>query len=106
MLPLHADLAHRAVAVARSGIDALPDLGGYVGADVVLGEANDGSTDWLIEINPRLTTSYLGLRALAEGNLAQLLVRVARGEQTAAPRWRPGPVRFLADGTILPTEHE
>ena len=53
----------------------MPGLSGYVGVDVVLG--NDGR-DWAIEINPRLTTSYVGLRALAGFNLAEAMLAVAR----------------------------
>ena len=89
-LPLPPPLAERAVRVARSAVDAVPRLTGYVGVDVVLGDAGD----WAIEINPRLTTSYLGLRALAEDNLAEMMVRVVLGENVKAPRWRDEIVRF------------
>ena len=87
-------LAERAVRVALSAIDTVPGLFGYVGVDVVLSDA----CDWVIEINPRLTTSYLGLRALAEDNLAEMMVRVARGENVEAPRWKDEVVRFSVDG--------
>ena len=76
-LPLGADLANRAVRLARQAIDAVSGLQGYVGVDLVLGSEADGSRDWLIEINPRPTTSYVGLRALARLNLARALVSVA-----------------------------
>src|SRR5205823_3360911 len=79
-IPLPAGLAERAIRVAQQTIDCVPGLRGYVGVDIVLGE-----TDWLIEINPRLTTSYVGLRALAEGNLAELMVRVVDGEEIGPP---------------------
>jgi predicted ATP-grasp superfamily ATP-dependent carboligase len=100
--PLPEPLAGRAVRVARRAVDAVPGLGGYVGVDVVLGEAADGTGDRVIEINPRLTTSYVGLRALAADNLMELLLRVARGEPTAEPRWRPGVVSWTADGHTTP----
>ena len=88
--------------LAPSAVEAVPGLAGYVGIDLVLGERADGSNDWVIEINPRLTTSYLGLRALlAEGNLAEMLVRVVGGQMIEPPLWRLGKVRFLNDGTIL-----
>ena len=100
-LPLPALLPTRAARLARSAVDAVPGLAGYVGVDVVLGEAPDGSADWVIEINPRLTTSYLGLRELGEQNLAEMMVRVVRGEVIDPPRWRSGKVRFSSDGMIL-----
>jgi predicted ATP-grasp superfamily ATP-dependent carboligase len=89
-LPLPPPLAERAVGVALSAINTVPGLLGYVGVDVVLGDAGD----CVIEINPRLTTSYLGLRALAEDNLAEMMVRVVLGENVKAPRWRDEIVRF------------
>ena len=36
--------------------------------------------DAVIEINPRLTTSYVGLRTAATSNLAEAMWRVAQGE--------------------------
>jgi hypothetical protein len=99
-LPLRPDLAARAAGLARRAVDAVPGLLGYVGVDLVLGEAGDGRGDRVIEINPRLTTSYVGLRALAEGNLAEVMLRVATGDDMPVPTWRKGEVRFRADGTL------
>jgi predicted ATP-grasp superfamily ATP-dependent carboligase len=91
-VPLPIELAERAVRLARRAVEAVPGLRGYVGVDVVLGDA-----DQVIEINPRLTTSYVGLRALAETNLAEAMLRIAEGEDVV-PRWRAGEVCFDADG--------
>jgi predicted ATP-grasp superfamily ATP-dependent carboligase len=55
-----------------------------------------------MEINPRLTTSYVGLRALADANLAEVVLRVAGGELVPPLTWRDGSVRFAADGTVTP----
>lgn len=79
---------------------ALPEsASGYVGIDLVLGEAEDGSQDYAIEINPRLTTSYVGLRALFNENLAQAMLEVALGK---SPRltMKPENISFSADGTV------
>lgn len=95
-LPIRTDLAARAAALGRRAIECVPGLAGYVGVDLVLGEAGD----YAIEINPRLTTSYVGLRALADFNLAEAMLRVARGEPAGELAWRPGRVGFRPDGTL------
>ncbi len=96
-LPIPPDLAERAVAFGRKAISCVPGLRGYVGVDLVLGDAADGSQDYAIEINPRLTTSYVGLRALAETNLAGAMLDVCAGRPVEV-RWKPGQVRFTPDG--------
>jgi predicted ATP-grasp superfamily ATP-dependent carboligase len=99
-LPIPPDLAERAVKVATHAVACVPGLKGYIGVDLVLGDAADGSQDYAIEINPRLTTSYLGLRALAEVNLAETMLRIALGEALPELRWKPGGVLFTAAGAV------
>jgi len=77
---------------------SLPGLKGYVGIDLVLGDDADGCRDAVIEINPRLTTSYLGLRKLAGGNLAEAILAAAQGQSPGEFTWKPGRVRFAAEG--------
>lgn len=99
-LPLPAALSGRTVRLARRAVAAVPGLTGYVGVDLVLGDQADGGRDAVIEINPRLTTSYVGLRRLARGNLMDALLRVWDGEVIPPPEWHPGPVHFLPDGRL------
>ncbi len=93
-VPLPGGLRERAVILARRAVEAVPGLRGYVGVDIVLGEQ-----DQVIEINPRLTTSYIGLRALADTNLAEAMLRTAGGEQVSL-RWRGGIVDFRAGSAV------
>jgi len=102
--PLPPPLNQRAQALARRAVAALPPAIGYVGVDLVLGDAEDSSQDYVIEINPRLTTSYVGLRALSETNLAQAMLDVAMGREPQL-KWRSGRVRFSADGTTNRLSH-
>jgi predicted ATP-grasp superfamily ATP-dependent carboligase len=93
-VPLDSALCRRAMSLGQRAVEAVDGLLGYVGVDLVLGESADH--DWIIEINPRPTTSYLGLRALSRSNLAETILRVARGQPVAPPSWRPGARAFRA----------
>ena len=94
--PLHPALAERAGALARRAVDTVAGLAGFCGVDLVLGNAEDGRGDQVIEINPRVTTSYVGLRRLIQDNLADLLLRIMRGEHVPPVRCRAEPVHFSA----------
>lgn len=100
MTPLDAELNARAKRLAVQVIAAMPATTGYYGIDLVLGDAADGSRDVVIEINPRLTTSYVGLRAIAKQNLAQAMVAVARGESCDLS-FDERRVQFTNDGQIV-----
>jgi predicted ATP-grasp superfamily ATP-dependent carboligase len=91
-LPLPHDLERRAVSLACRAADCVPGLAGYFGVDLILGEEGDH----VIEINPRLTTSYLGLRALCRNNLMAVLL----GLDTSPLVWRRGIVTFTPDGIV------
>jgi predicted ATP-grasp superfamily ATP-dependent carboligase len=78
--PLPTWSCERAERLARGVVAAFPAAIGYIGVDIILGDAADGSSDVVIEVNPRLTTSYLGLRRIVHGNLAAAMLRVAEGE--------------------------
>ena len=97
-LPLRPGLDARARQLALHALDALPRVRGYVGVDLVLGAAEDGSQDVVIEINPRLTTSYVGLRAVADGNLAAAMLP---GPLSSLPlRFHSASVEFDANGDV------
>jgi predicted ATP-grasp superfamily ATP-dependent carboligase len=98
-LPIPPPLTERAITLGLQAINCVPGLLGYVGVDLILGGPADGSGDFAIEINPRLSTSYVGLRELADFNPAEALLRVVNGEPVA-PRWKPGRVRFRPDGVV------
>lgn len=98
-VPLPSGLAARARQLAQRAVAGLPGLRGFVGVDLVLGAT--AADDVVVEINPRVTTSYVGLRQLARFNLAEALLALARGEPPPALSWRRGPIRWRADGTVL-----
>lgn len=59
--------------LALKAAGLVPGLRGYVGVDLML----DSTHCQVVEINPRLTTSYIGLRQVARDNLAQAICNAA-----------------------------
>jgi predicted ATP-grasp superfamily ATP-dependent carboligase len=83
--PVYAPLAEAIAA-------AVPGLWGYAGVDIV--DAAQGPV--VLEINPRLTTSYAGLHAALDRNPAALVLQLLSGAMPtvgAPSRIRPQPVR-------------
>lgn len=71
-IPITGERATRIITLAQRAIEATPGLHGFVGVDVVIGDFAHG--DHVIEINPRLTVAYHGLRQLAATNLAAAML--------------------------------
>jgi predicted ATP-grasp superfamily ATP-dependent carboligase len=63
-----------ALDLARQAVALVPGLRGYVGVDLIL--TDEGCS--IIEINPRLTTSYVGVRRVIDVNLAQVIWSACR----------------------------
>ncbi len=75
--------------LAERACRAVPGLTGYVGCDLVL-PLDRPLEPVLIEINPRLTSSYLGYRQLTDDNIPARLL-----DPNSAPlRWKSEPVTF------------
>lgn len=96
-VPIAESLAKRAIHLARQAISCFLGLRGFVGVDLVLGPPENGEKDVVIEINPRLTTSYLGLRRMTKDNLAQALIALVNG-QNCDVTWQKNVVDFFPNG--------
>jgi len=96
MTPLDHRQAHQAADAAVRAVEACPGLRGLVGVDLVL----TPSRAIVIEINPRLTTAYVGLRASLDENVAALALQACAGVLPAAGRARRV-VSFTAAGRIV-----
>ena len=129
-----ADIPPQSVAaidqLVRTACETIAGLRGYIGYDLLLPDAGPQSppgppTPLIVEINPRLTTSYVGYRQLCLGNIAARLVsatmRPAFEKHTSDVRsapsnpvgierpntaasaptflqWKPGTLHFQAGG--------
>ena len=92
-------IANRALRIATSALQAMPPACGYVGVDLILGSEKDGSQDFVIEVNPRLTTSYVGLRELSDVNLAAAMTSIALGKPVDLT-FRDASIRFDPSGIV------
>ncbi|MSR57571.1 MAG: ATP-grasp domain-containing protein [Planctomycetaceae bacterium] len=81
---------------ARAACEAVPGLRGFVGVDLIVPDANPDQPV-VVEINPRLTTSYIGYRRLTDENLAE---RMLPGGNSRPIVWREGCVSFDAAGDV------
>lgn len=75
--------------LAEQACLAVPGLTGYVGCDIVLPDVPHDKPV-LIEINPRLTSSYLGYRQLTNDNIPARLLDA----NTPPLRWKSEPITF------------
>jgi predicted ATP-grasp superfamily ATP-dependent carboligase len=98
--PLAGHEAERARSLAVRAASDIPGLRGLVGVDLVLGADESGANDAVIEINPRLTTSYVGLRKLARFNIAAAMLSIIAGATPPAFDWHAGVVSWRTDGSV------
>ena len=68
----------RYAGLARAIADAIPGLWGYAGVDLIL----TGNGPVVLEVNPRLTVSYAGLRSALAANPAKLILRMLQNDAT------------------------
>jgi predicted ATP-grasp superfamily ATP-dependent carboligase len=96
--PVHCDHVELLSALGARIAAAIPGLAGYIGIDFILPDGRDG-VPLIVDINPRLTTSYLGYRALTTSNLAGRILWPDREWPPIV--WRDEAVRFQADGRVV-----
>ena len=97
-IPLATGIALRKLVL--SACATIPGLNGYIGFDLLLPEA-DPSNPLIVEINPRLTTSYVGYRQLSTNNLAERWLRMAcllPNSNPSPPGWSSTRVEFDSSG--------
>lgn len=91
--------------LVRRACATIPGLNGHLGFDLLLPDA-DPTRPLIVEINPRLTTSYVGYRRLSASNLAARWLHNANplNDANISPRsltpleWSPRRIEFDASG--------
>jgi tyramine---L-glutamate ligase len=100
-IPLPPGLEARARTLALAAVRTMPGLHGFAGVDLALDcSGTPPHADRVIEINARLTTSYIGLRAHAATNLAATWLAAVTGEEIPEPAWQQGVTEFTPEGAF------
>jgi len=102
-LDLTPSQSRRATALALRAVRAIGNAtgtaSGWVGVDMVLGLREDGVDDRVLEVNPRMTTSFVGLSTLSTTSLLGAMLAVATGGICRWPGAGTGADgRFASDG--------
>lgn len=98
--PLNHHLHLRAEQLARRCLQGIHGLAGWVGIDMILGNTADGSKDVVVEINPRLTTSYIGLRRIIGFNPIRMWLEPGHQPDSNTPPTDTNQVTWSADGEV------
>ena len=89
-VPADSHVQQAVTALARRIAAALGHFRGYTGVDLIVG--TDGNVQ-IVEVNPRLCTSYIGYRAVTKENLARRMLEPS----DISIQWMPRSVQFSSD---------
>jgi predicted ATP-grasp superfamily ATP-dependent carboligase len=94
-IPLNSDWNTRARELATRAVRALGGTCGYTGVDLILSEEGD----YVVDVNPRLTTSYVALRSAYRENLASAIIEIGLGGDSELSRTE-NEIEFDANGCV------
>jgi predicted ATP-grasp superfamily ATP-dependent carboligase len=98
--PFNSTSQNSAFATAKKLVESVNGLKGYIGVDLILTH----NKPVIIEINPRLTTSYVGIRKALNLNLAQAIINSTL-EHELPTNWKTaGHAYFAKVKTPNPTQ--
>jgi predicted ATP-grasp superfamily ATP-dependent carboligase len=72
-VPFEHEMKQKAFKTAEKVIDCFPGLKGYIGVDLILNEKGPV----IVDVNPRLTTSFIGLSRVAGFNFGDAITNAA-----------------------------
>ena len=98
-VPFEHPLKSKAFRLAERTVESFPGLRGYVGVDLVLTE----NKSFVVDVNPRLTTSYVGLSRIGSFNVAEAMVKAVLKNTIPADRESKGWVYFSKVKTSKPS---
>jgi hypothetical protein len=93
--PVHIEREAEITGIAKKAVSVL-GCQGYCGVDLVLADKA-----YVVDVNPRITTSLVGIAAVMEEEIAQLIVDASHGKELGEVHLR-GRVRYDTHGTVRP----
>lgn len=82
-IPYQTKFKDEAFEIAANAVEAIEGLKGFVGVDLIINsDEKDIYSVYLLEINSRFTTPYVGLAKIANFNIAKSIIDVIDGEMT------------------------
>ena len=91
--PVHPDREEDIISTAKKAVEVL-GCQGYCGVDMVVADKV-----YVVDVNPRITTSLVGIAACMKEEIADLLVAASKGAGPAAVHLS-GSARFDTNGTV------
>ena len=80
-LPFENKYKDEAFEIAKKAVEAIDGLKGFVGADLIINaDEKDVYSVYLLEINSRFTTPYVGLKEISNFNIGKSIVGLIDGE--------------------------
>ena len=79
-------MAVEVIDAVLTGIETMDGDAGWLGVDLILGNRPDCRDDRVLEVNPRLTTSLVGLSALFASSLVAAMIEAVTGGRPAIQR--------------------
>jgi predicted ATP-grasp superfamily ATP-dependent carboligase len=99
VVPFEHPLKQQAFMAAEQAVKLFPGLRGYVGVDLILTD----DEVFVVDLNPRLTTSYIGVRKTVKFNVAQTLIDAVLKGKLPCKNENQGFVSFLKVETPKPS---
>ena len=82
-LPFESEFKDEAFEIATKAVEAIEGLKGFVGVDLLINaDEKDIYSVYLLEINSRFTTPYVGLSRIARINIAKSIVDIIDGKMS------------------------
>ena len=80
-LPFESKYKQEAFEIATKAVESIDGLKGFVGVDLLINaDEKDIYSVYLLEINSRFTTPYVGLKEIANFNIGKTIIEFADGE--------------------------